>query len=281
MTLRTGITRSGRRFRPLDDDVECPICFEDIKSKKIFTATCIHTYHIDCIREWISHNPSCPCCRKKLNIMVFTNKKDTKFMNCYNYAMNIYLKHWLDGDHYRFSKTGSIQLFPIFENKKGILYDFYIKPFIVFGRKCSKISFNTDDGYTFLTTEKAVSEFTKRKHMIILVDWQIEVLQALKGKHSFIPYISYVSIILDFNFILISGLNIPPYTLQCAGAVSLYNVMKLAKKDNIFGKKTFIGFTDNSINEELFDFYDMYLQSWINGNFIKGEKLDEFRSRYF
>ena len=47
-----------------DKDNECPICFEEINSKKMKTLSCGHKFHKYCIDSWIKINPICPYCRK-------------------------------------------------------------------------------------------------------------------------------------------------------------------------------------------------------------------------
>ena len=42
--------------------VECPICFENIKSDKL-TLTCNHAFHISCITQWYVQSDNCPVCR--------------------------------------------------------------------------------------------------------------------------------------------------------------------------------------------------------------------------
>lgn len=51
---------------------ECVICYEDINSSYIKLPGCIHTYHIDCIEEWLKKSPTCPMCKcgTRLNLML-------------------------------------------------------------------------------------------------------------------------------------------------------------------------------------------------------------------
>ena len=63
---------------PLADDVDafidlrsitCPICLDDLDSSTAIIVSnptvCNHTFHRDCLVEWLSNNhASCPCCRK-------------------------------------------------------------------------------------------------------------------------------------------------------------------------------------------------------------------------
>lgn len=52
------------------DDVDCPICYENINSsnEKIIQCKkqCKHYFHQECLLLWINTNPSCPLCRIKI-----------------------------------------------------------------------------------------------------------------------------------------------------------------------------------------------------------------------
>lgn len=51
----------------------CAICLSDIpesSSEKWLVLTCNHKFHVDCIRDWISLNTTCPLCRKVQDIPV-------------------------------------------------------------------------------------------------------------------------------------------------------------------------------------------------------------------
>lgn len=48
---------------------ECGICLDALNNntkKTIKTKECGHTFHADCLNQWITKNPSCPYCRTKL-----------------------------------------------------------------------------------------------------------------------------------------------------------------------------------------------------------------------
>ncbi len=52
----------------IDQNNECPICYESIKDKHIvICCKCKKLYDIDCVTNWLnmSVNSSCPCCRNK------------------------------------------------------------------------------------------------------------------------------------------------------------------------------------------------------------------------
>ena len=43
----------------------CPICLNNLKNN--VTLPCGHSYHSECILNWIEKNNTCPICRIKLN----------------------------------------------------------------------------------------------------------------------------------------------------------------------------------------------------------------------
>ena len=50
----------------VDTDDTCPICMETIGPAELFTCTCSHQFHRECIRRWLDANtlnPVCPVCR--------------------------------------------------------------------------------------------------------------------------------------------------------------------------------------------------------------------------
>lgn len=48
-----------------DKDV-CGICRDNMSVINLTTLTCNHSFHSDCIDEWIDRSTSCPYCRKKV-----------------------------------------------------------------------------------------------------------------------------------------------------------------------------------------------------------------------
>jgi hypothetical protein len=48
-----------------DDNYCCGICFE---TDNLIKLDCKHTYHTNCLNEWIKDNNTCPLCRNVLEI---------------------------------------------------------------------------------------------------------------------------------------------------------------------------------------------------------------------
>jgi Ring finger domain/SWIM zinc finger len=62
---------TGVQRRSLDEDADCPICFDDLKSESLDAlvycqSTCGANFHAACITRWLgaSHAKSCPNCRQ-------------------------------------------------------------------------------------------------------------------------------------------------------------------------------------------------------------------------
>jgi Zinc finger, C3HC4 type (RING finger) len=53
--------------------MECPICLEIIEKNPYFTP-CVHSFHNECIIEWLKLHDSCPLCRSEFNTKC-TSKK--------------------------------------------------------------------------------------------------------------------------------------------------------------------------------------------------------------
>ena len=48
--------------------IDCTVCQEDYNhGDKLVNLPCNHTYHKDCVTEWLKRHDACPICRKSLN----------------------------------------------------------------------------------------------------------------------------------------------------------------------------------------------------------------------
>ncbi len=74
----------------LDDN--CPICLNTLETKHFSCSKCKQPAHVECLRDWIHHNPSCVMCRNKFNLT------DVKYINSslkkefYTHLHDTYLK---------------------------------------------------------------------------------------------------------------------------------------------------------------------------------------------
>lgn len=49
-------------------DCRCPICLEDMESKKNITLDCDCVFHYTCIKKWLGCKKVCPTCEKSIDI---------------------------------------------------------------------------------------------------------------------------------------------------------------------------------------------------------------------
>ena len=68
------------------DLLTCSICLESLNSdpnQLLFTTSCSHTFHSNCIHSWVNFNNSCPICRQTDIIDIESNIE-------YNFEHNFY-----------------------------------------------------------------------------------------------------------------------------------------------------------------------------------------------
>lgn len=77
-----------------EDDHLCLICWlpqeeqNEIKLLSEFShikpnCKCKPKLHSTCINDWITKSPTCPICRTKMNIIIFTTNNENILINCY------------------------------------------------------------------------------------------------------------------------------------------------------------------------------------------------------
>lgn len=74
---------SRTKRKRADEDPEktetCAICREEKKVKDlVILNTCSHKFCPDCITPWFERDNSCPCCRKKVNLIDIPGRKRRK-----------------------------------------------------------------------------------------------------------------------------------------------------------------------------------------------------------
>ena len=54
---------------PRDFPVDCAVCMEKIRAAEIVTTSgkCFHSFHANCMGEWIARQATCPTCRSQLS----------------------------------------------------------------------------------------------------------------------------------------------------------------------------------------------------------------------
>lgn len=54
---------------PTNEQINCPVCYEEFETARVVTTNCNHDYCVECISKIIEHtdNPQCALCRQKIN----------------------------------------------------------------------------------------------------------------------------------------------------------------------------------------------------------------------
>lgn len=58
------------------DNIECPVCYETKDNTEIIKLNCNHNFCKCCTKQIVNNKPDCPCCRKKIDQIIF-NTQDT------------------------------------------------------------------------------------------------------------------------------------------------------------------------------------------------------------
>ena len=48
------------------EECRCSICLESYNNQDIYILHCRHSFHRDCLNEWIKQKPNCPLCRLRI-----------------------------------------------------------------------------------------------------------------------------------------------------------------------------------------------------------------------
>ena len=80
----------------------CNICFEKINNElAVLPCDCKATYHQDCLKNWLGLEPSCPLCRKNVNINNLKNYKGNSKIEELNIEnRKIYIIHYKNYNDY-------------------------------------------------------------------------------------------------------------------------------------------------------------------------------------
>ena len=91
-----GLTKNGTKCRCKHNCrwhvIEtCPICFDDIQPKQLFSTLCKHTFHKQCITTWYESSDDCPICRREQTedpLIVFKNNVKKNMEEIYMEAIH-------------------------------------------------------------------------------------------------------------------------------------------------------------------------------------------------
>ena len=71
------------------EDVECPICYNNISKNVSIQTNCNHSYCSACIGTHLTTKPNCPMCRETVNNLIINLPDVEKFEMLFNYKFNI------------------------------------------------------------------------------------------------------------------------------------------------------------------------------------------------
>jgi hypothetical protein len=127
----------------------CAICLEsDSESKLNFTLPCNHSFHLNCIKQWLDHKGNCPLCREyiktKFKVNLFWYLKKTFFAKIFHDQIaianrkRIIIHIKFSNIKYIYLKKNKIKFSIIDENQKLSYKSLYIEP-----RNQTELFFNT------------------------------------------------------------------------------------------------------------------------------------------
>ena len=84
--------------------MECSICLEDIDSDNLKLSRCNHTFHKDCINQWINNfHWRCPMCRQQM-------AEITRFKNLMERNGEMFYGIKFDGNSYLIKETDYLEV---------------------------------------------------------------------------------------------------------------------------------------------------------------------------
>lgn len=65
-----------------DEEHLCSICYENAKPGEIVVSfTCKHSFHEDCIHEWVKKEKVCPMCKREIEVATETKITEQQEMH--------------------------------------------------------------------------------------------------------------------------------------------------------------------------------------------------------
>lgn len=64
--VKNFIAANTNGYKKSYENEECVICMNDFSEedgKEIAELSCKHIYHVECLKEWVDKNDTCPTCR--------------------------------------------------------------------------------------------------------------------------------------------------------------------------------------------------------------------------
>ena len=272
----------------------CPICCDKMNSKqKIYITKCGHTFHTDCVCEWLKSNTSCPLCRQAEHIkyMIYHIKQnvnreykfkkhlgieteivsfdDSTFINPQEQLLNQCPQGWIDIHHMRKESLGAVYILKDTEDNE-VFVDYYLRQIIMFDvLDISEI--RKREGYktTYYTTKQPIMgsslilpiNETEKFVYERLNEWMYEMIKRCIEKNKCITYASSMNtFMLDFLTLTIQMKGvIDKKNFQTVSVASIFTAVKFF--DNIELDKTYLvymtaGATDLQSLNEMIEFQE-------------------------
>ena len=205
----------------------CPICLEklDASNEDVLVTDCNHTFHNDCLVEWLNINTKCPYCRQRLfyDLICYPTNHSYKSTFMYNHYkrrsvvingistsfIEKNLKHkflnpvsWLS--HKSNSKTYdpviTTPLYSLNYNNDTILITAYTRLVLLYNETDVSISLNRDINELEYYKSDTESNYINEKTFLVLFEWFYDVMHVLKYRYNFIYDLVYNTVIFDLLY---------------------------------------------------------------------------------
>lgn len=237
---------------------DCPICCDKMNSRqKLYTTTCGHTFHKDCVCKWLKEHTSCPLCRQAEHIkyMIYHINKNVNreykfkrhlgiktqivyfdgmtFVKPQEQLLNQCPQGWIDIHYMRKESLGAVYILKDTKDNE-VFIDYYLRQIIMFGvlnisqlrkREGYKTVFYTTKqpimGCGFIKTDKFVYER--------LNEWMYELVKRCVEKNTYINFAASMNtFMLDFLTLTIQKHGVPDKkNFQTVSIASIYTAVKL------------------------------------------------------
>ncbi len=264
----------------------CPICLDALETSDIINISCGHSFHKNCIEEWLDYNITCPYCRHNLTIITNINKFIIKPIN-YEFKKKSKNKNLKIGgetiydSYYQLinqSPNGFLQgyesILPIYlvQTTKKYYISYYLRQIILWNKiEHEQIyCFNDDFGRTIYHSKQHIYSGLNDTNLDLIYNWIYELMNSLSNIYMFTFTIDMNSILIDLCVNTIKNLRLPIHKFQTTAIVSVYQILKEQK---IYNHPTsnltiniLIDYTDNSSKLEDFNKYMIFQNKFINKN---------------
>ena len=272
----------------------CAICHDDLHNgQEVYETSCGHTFHRDCVCEWLKKNSSCPLCRQAEHIkyMIHDIRKasnleykciehfgtDTKsvtigsmsFDNLLEQLFNQCPQGWIDAHDQQMSGLAPVYIIKDKEGKE-IFIDFYLRQLIMFDEVDSELIISRE-GYKTLyyTSTQKIQGYKMKIDKFIyerLVEWMYEIVNKCVLEEHEVKYPASMNTLMhDLLTITIQKNGIgSTKDFQSVACASMFSAVKIIDKfelDKNFLVYMTAGGTDMETLERIIDFQKSVVRS--------------------